>query len=233
MNGRAVATGRFYDALNELADRTGGTKRLSEPGLSSECPRAGLYFFFEHGEVRPSGEPRVVRLGTHALTATSRTTLWGRLRNHRGTLAGTHPGGGNHRGSIFRQHVGAAILQRRGDRELLASWLASKPLPGRRTDELALEVEVSRIIRDMPFLWLDVPTRPDGSSDRGLLEQNLIALLSTAAGGTDPASSTWLGNDATSPDVRASGLWNVNQVRAAFDPNVLDLFSSYIRCHSD
>jgi hypothetical protein len=44
-------------------------------------------------------------VGTHALTATSQVTLWGRLRQHRGHLAGPHPGGGNHRASVFRRHV--------------------------------------------------------------------------------------------------------------------------------
>ena len=34
----------------------------------------------------------------------------------------------------------------------------------------------------MPFLWLAIPTRPDGSSDRALIERNTIAMLSCATG---------------------------------------------------
>jgi hypothetical protein len=67
-----------------------------------------VYFFFEDGEVRADGGLRLVRVGTHALTATSKATLWGRLRQNRGQVGGRSPGGGNHRGSVFRRHVGAA-----------------------------------------------------------------------------------------------------------------------------
>jgi hypothetical protein len=41
-----------------------------------------------------------------------------------------------------------------------------------------LERDVSWHIGSMTFLWLAVPSRPDGSSDRGLIERNSIALLS-------------------------------------------------------
>ena len=72
-------------------------------------PRRGVYFFFEEGEVRSdSGSgPRVVRVGTHALTDRSKTTLWNRLAQHRGVA---RSGGGNHRGSVFRLLVGQALL---------------------------------------------------------------------------------------------------------------------------
>ena len=82
-----------------------------------EWPARGVYFFFEDGEARSTSGtgPRVVRIGTHALTAKSSTTLWNRLAQHRGVV-GT--GGGNHRGSIFRLLVGEALLRRRGLRVL-------------------------------------------------------------------------------------------------------------------
>ncbi len=54
---------------------------------------------------------RVVRVGTHAVTTTSRTTLWNRLSQHRGVAK---TGGGNHRGSIFRLIVGTALKRRDG-----------------------------------------------------------------------------------------------------------------------
>ena len=191
-------------------------------------PRAGLYFFFEGGELRPNGEARVVRIGTHGLTATSKSTLWGRLRQHMGSVAGSNPGGGNHRGSIFRRHVGSALLAKRGDLDLLASWLAAKPLSGQRDAEREAEVEVSRVIRAMPFLWLNVPTLPNSGSDRGFLERNLIALLSTLTGSAEAASPLWLGHHAVGAKVRASSLWNVNHIDETFDPRVLDVLDSYV-----
>ena len=195
---RADAIDCFYALLRDLADRTGGPMHLTDGGLARACPRSGLYFFFENGEFRPNGKPRVVRVGTHGLTATSKATLWGRLRQHMGRVAGSHPGGGNHRGSIFRRHVGSALLSQRSDPDLLASWLANDPHPGRRDAEREVEVEVSRVIRAMPFLWLNVPTLPNSISDRGFLERNSIALLSTLTGSGEGASPDWLGHHALS-----------------------------------
>jgi hypothetical protein len=223
------ATDLFYAHVDDLAERIGGLKHLTDLGLARRCPKAGLYFFFESGEVRANGRPRVVRIGTHALTPSSKTTLCGRLRQHMGRIGGSNPGGGNHRGSIFRRHVGSALLNQRGDTDQLASWMARDPAPAYVDAERALEVEVSHVIRAMPFSWLSVPTRPDGSSDRGLLERNLIALLSTLAGGDEAASTTWLGRHAVAPKVRESSLWNVNHVDDAFEPSTLDVLQAYVR----
>jgi hypothetical protein len=73
-------------------------------------PHAGVYFFREEGEVRSEtgGGPRIVRVGTHALKDGSGTKLWRRLSQHRGQASGN----GNHRGSIFRLIVGAALIRR-------------------------------------------------------------------------------------------------------------------------
>jgi hypothetical protein len=217
----------FYDLLDQLVDRAGGPFHLVDPGLSRTCPTAGLYFFFEDGEQRPNGRPRVVRIGTHGLRPGSTATLWNRLRQHRGRLRGSNPGGGNHRGSIFRRHVGAALLRRDGDTEVLRSWMSDTAEPGLKALENAVEVRVSEVIRAMPFVWLSVPTRPNGTSERGVLERNLIALL---AGGAEPASPSWLGQFAASGKVRASGLWNVNHVNDSWDVSVLDLLATYVRC---
>ena len=95
---------------------------------------------------------RVVRIGTHALTEGSRSTLWGRLSQHRGTEGG----GGNHRGSIFRLLVGIA-LARQGVTALPASWgvggdagTAARRVNVDRADvraaEAELELRVSRYV---------------------------------------------------------------------------------------
>jgi hypothetical protein len=89
--------------------------------------------------------------------------------------------------------------------------------------EYKLELAVSQHIRAMPFLWLAVPTRPDGSSDRGFIERKAIALLSCAAGGPDTPSSGWLGSHAASRKVRDSGLRNADHVEDSYDPAFLDV----------
>src|SRR5262249_16310786 len=91
---RETETEAFYRLLDDLGRRVGGKGYLRDCTGHSDWPRKGVYFFYEDGEDRANGVPRVVRVGTHALTAKGKATLWGRLRQHRGRLAGRNPGGG-------------------------------------------------------------------------------------------------------------------------------------------
>lgn len=82
----------LYGVLSELRFRLGGFRQLRDTSGRSGWPRRGVYFFFDKHEPRGSGnELRVVRVGTHALRPGSRTTLWGRLHNHKGHEGGRHP----------------------------------------------------------------------------------------------------------------------------------------------
>jgi hypothetical protein len=218
-------TDRFYALMDELSARVGGPRILRDC-TSSGWPSHGVYFFFEDGEVRLDGSPRVVRVGTHALTTTSATTLWERLSTHRGNVGGSRPGGGNHRASIFRLHVGTALLTR-GDwpSNVPDSWRYKQADPETRQAEYPLEHDVSQHIGSLPLLWLAVPDR----ADRGLIERNTIALLSRSSGGVDPASPNWLGLAADSEKVRASALWNVNHVDDAYDPRYLVTLGELVR----
>ena len=88
MDERAKAVDELYRLLGEVEDRIGPRRRLSECSRASGWPAAGGYFFCEDGQVRRDGTtPRVVRVGTRGLRA-SRSTLWGRLSQHRGTTGG-------------------------------------------------------------------------------------------------------------------------------------------------
>ena len=142
-------------------------------------PLRGVYFFFEDGERwTDSGTgPRIVRVGTHALILKSRTTLWNRLSQHRGVRA---TGGGNHRGSILRSHVGTALsatrqaLKRR-------SWAQDSPASAVvRRKEHALKLAVSETIGKMPFVWVAIDDAAGPESVRGYIERNAIALLSSS-----------------------------------------------------
>lgn len=216
-------TDRFYSILAGLADTVGGPRLLRDCHGGSGWPSHGVYFFFENGEIRPDGGPQVVRVGTHALTATSRTTLWNRLSQHRGSLAGRHSGGGNHRASVFRRHVGGALIRLQGLPDvLLQSWFdAHNPSGHLAALEAEVEVEVSRRIGTMPLLWLDVPER----EDRIVIERDSIGLLSCRTGGTGIPSPDWLGRHALASKVRESGLWNVDHIDAVYDPSFLTRFA--------
>lgn len=232
MLNRAVDLRKFYDLLTELDGRMGGARRLVECNGRMDWPTRGVYFFFEEGEVRTiSGiGPRVVRVGTHALIATSRTTLWNRLSQHRGQSAG----GGNHRGSIFRLIVGGALKARSGSEEP-TSWgiasdagaAASKLGMDRAalvSSEAGLEIEVSQYIGAMPFLWLNVDGPGGDDCQRGYIERNSIAMLSNLQGvPIDVASPGWLGKYSDRERVRRSGLWNSNHVEETYEPKFLDV----------
>lgn len=213
---------RFYDILGVLDERSGGARLLSQCSGKLTWPQRGVYFFMEDGEARSdSGTgPRIVRVGTHALAPGSRTTLWKRLSQHRGT---SRSGGGNHRGSIFRLIVGTALIKRDGHTCLTWDDRRSTAPAEVRAGELALECAVSKTIGAMRFLWLSIDDEPGRTSERGFIERNAIALLSNyGKEPLDPASPGWLGHCCNRPLVRASGLWNNNHVDESYDPAFLD-----------
>lgn len=221
---RRASLDQLYDLLAGLGSTVGGPRRLRDCDGRMDWPTRGVYFFFEDGEVREDGEtPRVVRVGTHALRPSS-STLWGRLSQHRGSVGGSMPGGGNHRGSIFRLHVGTALMER-GDwpTEVKASWgRGGNASREDRQLESELERAVSEHIGSMHVLWLPVDDPPSAASARGVIEAGTIALLSNVdRDPVDPPSSGWLGRYADRDAVRKSGLWNVNHVLDDPDPRVL------------
>jgi hypothetical protein len=226
--GRLDDLRRFYDQLDVLGQRLGGFRSLESCTGRMVWPERGVYFFFEAGETRTdSGEgPRVVRVGTHALGTTSRTTLRQRLYQHRGNI-GDH--GGNHRGSVFRKHIGLALLD--ADNETVcATWgegnNASREV---RLSEQSLEMRVSKVIGAMPFLWLAIEDHPDPENTRGFVERNSIALLSNfGRSSMDPSSAGWLGHHSRSDRVRKSDLWNSNHVDERHSPEFLALFASLV-----
>lgn len=178
---------------------------------------------------------RVVRVGTHALTATSRTSLWKRLSQHRGNANGQR---GNHRGSIFRLLVGKAIQTRNA--ETVRSWgiaesisTAASKLGVHHEHLVAQEMEaeraVSRAIGEMPCIWLGISDSPGPDSLRGYVERNAIALLSNAGRiPLDPPSKSWLGQYCDREKVRESGLWNNRHIDKTYNPEFLDKLSRLI-----
>lgn len=219
---------RFYELLGDLAAQPEQGRLLADCTGRSGWPTRGVYFFLEPGEYR-SGQPRVprvVRVGTHAVSTGSKSTLWSRLRAHRGSGSG----GGNHRGSIFRLHVGAALLARdgAGSGELPSWGQGSSAARQIRDDEAHHESVVSAYLGSMSVLWVDVPDEPGPESKRAFLERNAIALLSNQLAPLDRPSDSWLGRHSARPAIRSSGLWNVNHVEQAYDPAFLDDFAHSI-----
>ena len=225
---RETDTARFYALLGELDHQLGGPRRLCCCTASSGWPLNGVYFFFDEGENRAAGQgPRVVRVGTQALRTEnpSAATLWRRLAQHRGRQPGDI-GGPRRSHSVFRRHVGTAIIRRDrlGDEardEVCDNWYHYRHQPL----EEQIEMAVSRYIGVMPFLWLDVPDR----AARDDIEAGAIGLLSLRTGGTDPPSSGWLGHHALKTEIQYSGLWNVQHTKGRYDPGFLDLMAAGVQ----
>lgn len=220
---------RFYDMLARLRSSPGQGRTLAEYTGRSVWPARGVYFFHEPGEYRTEQAkvPRVVRVGTHAVSAGAKSTPWGRLRAHRGNAGG----GGNHRGSIFRLHAGAALLARDGaaSKEAPTWGRGSSATREVRDGERQHESRVSAYLGSMSVLWVDVPDPPGAQSDRAYIERNAIALLSNGLDPLDRPSDTWLGCHSARLEIRASGLWNVNHVREAYDRDFLDTLEASVR----
>lgn len=235
---RATEVARFYELLGQLKERCGGRRTLEDCHGRMAWPQRGVYFFFEPGERRSDSRAgdRVVRVGTHALTAGSGSKLWGRLSQHRGS---TRSGTGNHRGSIFRLLVGSAMKARAGTNEP-RSWgvgsgagAAARKLrldrATLRQTEAPLEREVSRRIGAMPFLWLQIDDPAGPGSDRGYVERNAIALLSSfGQAPVDVPSAEWLGRHSDRERVRESGLWNNDFVDGSHESGFLDRLQQLI-----
>jgi hypothetical protein len=216
---------RFYAILDELERRLGGARLLGKCTALMTPPWCnwGVYFFRESGELRSNGRSqRIVRVGTH--TSNCPGALWRRLRGHRGTLRGTRPGGGYHRGSRFRLWVGTAILARDGhdcpswivgndDAEAALHFGITKKELLRR--ELPVEMQVSVVISTMPFLWLPIEDN-SGDTDsnaRDDIEKQCTRLLSNYyKEPLDAPSEDWLGQHCCRAKVRQSGLWSVEYV---------------------
>lgn len=190
-DGTASLVMMVYDVLHRLPRHDWRT-----PG--SQLPENGVYIFFERGELIDVGGrkwERIVRVGTH----THGDNFRSRIRQHYGPLKTV---GGSRSGSVFRKHVGGALLQRSDPSDpRLQDW---QKVVGKFPE---VEAEVSQLLRD-DFTFVCFPV---GDNDERLaLESGLIALLAQHPLGTP--SSEWLGRYARDEKIRESGLWNVHDV---------------------
>lgn len=236
--GRHEDLERLYRLFDRLAETLGGPYRLKDCDGRMDWPDRGVYFFFAAGETRESSEqPRLTRVGTHAISAGSTTTLWDRLKQHYGTgsRSDDHPHGGNQRGSVFRREVGRALVERHDLHDQYPAWdrrrigSDSRERSTVRDEEYPLERRVSTYIRDLPFLWVAVDDEPGSESERASIERNAIALASNRRGQPlDPRGDWWLGNHSPAREIRESGLWNVRDVDAEYDAGFLDRLAARI-----
>ena len=164
-------------------------------GGTKEIPANGVYLFFERGEtVVVDSQPveRIVRVGTHR----GEGRLPKRFLQHFA---------GNRRASVFRRHLGGALLARANpDDARIAVWVGQPGVPIPKVEQT-----VSQVVRER-FTFCCV--RVDDQAERLKLERGLIALLARHPLG--PPSEGWLGRHAAHLAIRRSGLRNTQPVEA-------------------
>jgi hypothetical protein len=213
---------RFYNLLDQLYASKSQGKTLSELIESGSLSERGVYFFVDQEADMKGHRGRICRIGTHAVSIGSKSTLRARLKTHLGSRSGM----GNHRGSIFRLHVGNALLRRDG--EHIPTWGVGSSAPPslRVSEELQLaerrhENRVSNYIGSLRVLWVDVPDTPGPNSERSYIERNAIALLSNRRDRGVVESGDWLGQHSPREEIRSSQLWNLNYVGDNYDSKFL------------
>jgi hypothetical protein len=205
----AIGT-RFFRLMGQVWAAQSGGRRIEETNGRQSWPSRGVYFILspDHGLAR-GRMPRIVRVGTHAVSQGSKTTLWDRLSTHRGTSAG----GGSHRSSIFRLHMGRAWARYDDSNSWPDSWAQGQSASVEiRQGEVQLEQQVSRLIGAMRVLWLDVDDEPGPGSERAYIERNAIGLLSRLGLLSAKAEADWLGHFSSDWRIATSGLWNLNHL---------------------
>ncbi len=203
----SAVSGTMRDVVAGLYDLIQHLPKRDWRVASGELPRNGIYLFFERGEMVEVGGrtcERIVRVGTHKKDGRFRS----RIRDHYGPYSSL---GGSRKGSVFRKHLGGALLRRTDLEDVrLDNWLA-------RVGEFPeVEAEVSRVLRD-DFSFVCFPV--ENEEERLGLESRLIGLLAQYP--TGMPSGAWLGRHAKDGTIRQSGLWNVREVDA--DPLTVDL----------
>ena len=222
----------LYRQLEALAERVGGPRTLADCDGRLDWPERGVALFFEPGEhrVEEPEQRRLTRVDAHAVEEDDASTLWDRLRSHRGTTSGKYADGGNHRSSGFRSLVGGALLEREDLGGRYPDWgEGASSSPEQREHEHPHEKRVSAYVRELPFLHVAVDDAPGPESDRAFLERNLVGLLSNfGRASIDRRSAGWLGKHSRRKRVRQSGLWNAEHVRHEYDRDVLRRLEAHV-----
>lgn len=184
-----------------------GKLLLRQGKAGFDVPKNGLYFWYEEDELSHGGKPRITRVGTHE----KQGRLPARINQH---FSGVREG------SVFRKHLGGALMKLNAEPEAeVKAWYKKRKEDSRFNDPefKHYEEEVTNQAEDSSYRVL----RVDDSSERLNIEEKFIALFSHCEACCP--SKKWLGNYAYRKEIRDSGLWNVKHIHSVneFTPNDL------------
>lgn len=190
--------------IKELHKLFNKLDRYSFPFKDKEkdIPQNGIYIIFEKGEFFDSFD-RIVRVGTH----TGDKQLRSRLNQHFVKE--------NKNRSIFRKNIGRCLLNK-DQSTYLPLWeldITSKAEKEKNLKLLDLDFEkkIEKRISDyiqnnLSFCVFQVDTK----EQRLFLESKIVSTL--AKSNELKPSKNWLGNYSTKDKIKASGLWQVNEL---------------------
>jgi hypothetical protein len=223
---------RAVQALYKLFENLSGQGLFSlRDALQKPLPTQGVYFFFDPNEQTRFSDrvPRLVRIGTHGVSAGSKATLRDRLRAHLGTADGY----GNHRSSVFRLHVGEAIIRKKDLRTKFPNWGKGQNAgPEVKYAERSLEKAVSEYISKLILMFIEVPDKATKRSARSTIETLSIALFTEDYLPVESSSEDWLGHFSQHEVIERTGLWNIRDVGTKTDTRIVQLISDRINCIS-
>ncbi|MEO8567709.1 MAG: hypothetical protein ABI419_01190 [Ginsengibacter sp.] len=179
-------------------------KRFSFPfeEFINEIPQNGIYIIFESGEKYKDFD-RIVRVGTH----TGQNQLRPRLNQHFVKE--------NKNRSIFRKNIGRCFLNKENNAylnlwELDTTSRIDKAKNLKLLDltfEKQIESKISNYVQtNLSFCVFEIDTK----DDRLFWESKIVSTLAKAL--DIKSSEKWLGNHSTKDKIKASGLWQVNEL---------------------
>lgn len=186
---------KLHDVFNALP-------RCGAGYNSDKLPLNGIYILFEKGEKAHGGD-RIVRIGTHR----GNDRLHKRLNEHLYIP--------NKDRSIFRKHIGRALLAARKDNfweqwEIGLTKKADREKYGNMIDREKLaktENEVTQYITEsFSFSLIKI----DEKQERLLWESAILATISSC--NDCKPSNNWLGLQHPNSVIRNSGLWNIQGI---------------------
>ena len=189
-------------------------------------PKRGVYVFLDPNEdtIYSNILPRIVRIGTHAVSNGSKSTIRQRLIAHYGTQSSS---GGNHRSSVFRKHIGTALLKGKFSDKRLNSWgKGSNAKKDIKDKEEWLELKVSSEIRKLWCCVFEIDDMPSKNSKRSTIEKLLINLLSNS--NIDLISKNWLGKNSDSKEIMNTGLWNIQYSSGEISQEKINFLLDYL-----
>ena len=183
-----ICNNNLKSAYDEIHKELNALKRYTY--LGNDIPKGGgVYIIFEKGE-KYGGYDRITRVGK------AEKSLLSRLKQHFVREDKDH--------SIFRKHVGGALLNKKGSP--LDDWnKKGVKVP-------VVEKEVSEYLKkNATFCVIPLADK----EEIRILEKTLIEILAAfnrsyfAANGKAIQSDNWLGNYSVNQKIKSTGLWNV------------------------